>query len=270
MQQVIQVWAFELGRLEFECLSSCLLTLWFCRVYFYPCALLFSSIKLSGCGRYDKTYCREVLWVLNYIIHYKCKSIRHYKQSVNVSCLCLLLWDFLLWIVSNTLKPFSFLPSDTLFLLGLTDFLFITLVFFFPGLIMSNGHIRKEQRRFTLTMLKNFGLGSKSLEECIQEEAAHFIQTVGEENGERVILQVQELWLIHSLTGDKWVPTCVSCTQHCEGPEGVTVNSSHDLPSWSLRIIIKNKSMGLKIKNIIKIIIIIKNKKMGLKHIIGF
>ena len=52
-------------------------------------------------------------------------------------------------------------------------------------------------------MLKNFGLGSKSLEECIQEEAAHLIQTVGEENGERVILQVQELWLIHSLTGDK-------------------------------------------------------------------
>ena len=63
---------------------------------------------------------------------------------------------------------------------------------------MSNGHIRKEQRRFTLTTLRNFGLGRKSLEECVQEEAAHLIQTVGEENGEHVIRQVQELWRIHS------------------------------------------------------------------------
>ena len=63
---------------------------------------------------------------------------------------------------------------------------------------MSNGHIQKEQRRITLTTLKNFGLERKSLEECIQEEGAHLIQTVGEENGEHVIRQVQELWRIHS------------------------------------------------------------------------
>ena len=146
-------------------------------------------------------------------------------------------------------KPFSFLPSGTLFLVGLVDFLFITLVFFFPGLIMSNGHIWKEQRRSALTTLRNFGLGRKSLEEYIQEEAAYLIQTVGEENGEHVIRQVQEPWLIRSLTDDEWVPTRVSCTQHCEGPEGMTANSSHDLPLWSLRI---------------------QNKNMGLKHIVGF
>ena len=70
--------------------------------------------------------------------------------------------------------------------------------FLFPGLIMSSGHIWKEQRRFALTTLRNFGLGRKSLEECVQEEAAHLIQTVGEENGEHVIRQVQELWRIHS------------------------------------------------------------------------
>lgn len=146
-------------------------------------------------------------------------------------------------------KPFSFLPSGTLLLVGLVDFLFITLVFFFPGLIMSNGHIWKEQRRSALTTLRNFGLGRKILEECIQEEAAYLIQTVGEENGEHVIRQVQEPWLIGSLTDDEWVPTCVSCTQHCEGPKGMTANSSHDLPLWSLRI---------------------QNKNMDLKHIVGF
>ncbi|KAF4021738.1 hypothetical protein G4228_013914 [Cervus hanglu yarkandensis] len=52
------------------------------------------------------------------------------------------------------------------------------------GLIMSNGHIWKEQRKFSLTALRNFGLGRKSLEEQIQEEAAYLIQTIGEENGQ--------------------------------------------------------------------------------------
>ncbi|XP_042104698.1 cytochrome P450, family 2, subfamily J isoform X2 [Ovis aries] len=52
------------------------------------------------------------------------------------------------------------------------------------GLIMSNGHIWKEQRRFSLTALRNFGLGRKSLEEHIQEEVAFLIQAIGEKNGQ--------------------------------------------------------------------------------------
>ncbi|XP_057568626.1 cytochrome P450 2J2-like [Hippopotamus amphibius kiboko] len=52
------------------------------------------------------------------------------------------------------------------------------------GLIMSNGQTWKEQRRFTLTTLRNFGLGRKSLEECIQNEAHFLIQAIGEENGQ--------------------------------------------------------------------------------------
>ncbi|XP_002917245.1 cytochrome P450 2J2 [Ailuropoda melanoleuca] len=52
------------------------------------------------------------------------------------------------------------------------------------GLIMSSGQTWKEQRRFTLATLRNFGLGRKSLEERIQEEAHHLIQAIEEENGQ--------------------------------------------------------------------------------------
>nr|XP_020016190.1 cytochrome P450 2J2-like [Castor canadensis] len=48
---------------------------------------------------------------------------------------------------------------------------------------MSNGQIWKEQRRFTVTMLKNFGLGKKSLEQRIQEEAQHLVEAIEEEKG---------------------------------------------------------------------------------------
>ncbi|XP_028637494.1 cytochrome P450 2J3-like isoform X2 [Grammomys surdaster] len=52
------------------------------------------------------------------------------------------------------------------------------------GIVFSSGQTWKEQRRFALTILKNFGLGKKSLEQRIQEEAQHLVKVIEEEKGQ--------------------------------------------------------------------------------------
>ncbi|XP_077203928.1 cytochrome P450 2J2-like [Paroedura picta] len=51
------------------------------------------------------------------------------------------------------------------------------------GIIMSNGHIWKQQRKFGLTTMRKLGLGNKGIEPQIEEEAHQLVETFAREKG---------------------------------------------------------------------------------------
>ncbi|XP_036120539.1 cytochrome P450 2C6-like isoform X2 [Molossus molossus] len=51
------------------------------------------------------------------------------------------------------------------------------------GILFSNGKSWKEIRRFTLTTLRNLGMGKSSLEARVQEEAHHLVEELRKTNG---------------------------------------------------------------------------------------
>ena len=58
------------------------------------------------------------------------------------------------------------------------------LQYYFSGILSSNGREWKEQRRFALSTLRDFGMGKLHLENCIIDEAKALTMIIDAKNGE--------------------------------------------------------------------------------------
>lgn len=55
----------------------------------------------------------------------------------------------------------------------------------FKGMAISNGSRWQQLRRFTLTTLRDFGMGRKKMEAWVQEESKHLVAGMAEHKGKQ-------------------------------------------------------------------------------------
>ena len=61
--------------------------------------------------------------------------------------------------------------------------------YFDLGIVFNNGQAWKEQRRFALRSMRDFGMGKLSMEGRIQDEAEQFVDELKKQSGQKLDMQ---------------------------------------------------------------------------------